>query len=65
LGCCSLKEKNKKFSRIEFFIRFNFFRLLHNFFLIVVLIKSKFNKKYKNIYLFHKKFYKKAAKELQ
>ncbi len=65
MGCCSLKEKDREFSGVSRFFRLNFFRLLHSAFLLVVLVRSLFNKRYAVIHDFYRKFYAKAEKELR
>lgn len=65
MGCCSLKERKEKMGFFEKFLKFSFFRLLHITFLSLVYIKSRYNKKYLNIFRFYKQNYDKAYKEIK
>ena len=64
MGCCSLKDSEKRYSKLSFLLRLSFFTLLHNSFLSITLLKSLFCKRYKKVYRFYKQFYKKARKEI-
>lgn len=65
MGCCSIKDSEKKHSKLGKFSRKLFFRLVHKSIILSSGIRSIINKRYKKIYRFHKKYYKKALGEIK